>query len=154
MGIDRNYEPCRFTGGLFCKRWCHSGLKLASPHRMLHQWDKQPHRMSSAAHNFLCGIWKRPAVAISEVNPMLFDGVLALSAVRRVRRILAHMMRDLVAVDFKKVSRAVVSTIGIHRMHMLVSSEMYSYHDLVCLESDQLILKLEALMKMLHTITH
>ena len=34
LGLPRaklDYAPCRHHGGLFCKRWCHSGTRLAIP---------------------------------------------------------------------------------------------------------------------------
>ncbi len=59
FGFARNYDACRYFGGLFCKRWCHRGeMRVVPAHSLLH-WDNAKYRVGVTSAGERLGIsWR------------------------------------------------------------------------------------------------
>ena len=115
FGLDRNFWPCRYLGGLFCRRWCHSDDHRIIPHRVLFHWDFHPHRVSKQSAAFLDQIYHKPLLTIQKTNPLLFEGIPALRSGRDIRRKIARLFEPLIEIDPLGVRDAVAETVGCNR---------------------------------------
>ena len=142
FGLERNFHPCRYHGGLFCKRWCHRDDHRVVPHRLLNYWDTCSHRVCSQAAQFLDEVWARPVLHLAAINPLLYEGLPALRGARYLR---THAMQLLsLALEADTISdepdraRAAVSgllKLGVTRIYLCVSQELYSMSDLLAVQS-------------------
>ena len=142
FGLEKNFQPCRYHGGLFCRRWCHSNEHRVIPHRLLNFWDAVAHRVSRQSAAFLDDVWRHPVLHLSSINPLLYEGLPALRAVRGMRGQLARLLReslseDAVAGGAPRAREAVASLawLGEQRLYMCVSEELYSLADLLEVQS-------------------
>ena len=141
FGLERNYQPCRYHGGLFCKRWCHIDAHRVVPHRLLNFWDAVPHRVCAAAALFLDEVWSNPVLHLSAINPLLYEGLPALRQSRALRARLAEQLDCLTERDpcvAEAVVECVLQTLGPHRVYLCVSEELYSMADLLQVQGDLL----------------
>jgi Putative zinc-RING and/or ribbon len=92
LGFDKNYQPCRYVGGLFCRKWCHFDDRRQIPHRMLLYWDHVPHRVCRQAADFLDAIWRKPILHIGAINPLLYEGTPPLRICRGMRNRVSKMI--------------------------------------------------------------
>jgi hypothetical protein len=152
LGFDRNYLPCRYYGGLFCKRWCHADDHRVIPHRILLYWDKTPHRVCRQAAIFLDYIWSKPPLKLKNINPLLYEGVPILRLTRSLRSRISILLDSMIDIDAEQVRDCLLAIIGPNRMHMCVSEELYSMTDIVNIQSGYLIKDLQDLIENLITI--
>jgi hypothetical protein len=153
--LDRNYQPCRYLGGLFCRKWCHGDDYRHIPHRLLRHWDHVPHRVSRPAAAFLDRLWRRPLLLVGTINPLLHEG-LGGSQLRLVknmrRRALQHVVHILDA-DFDgeadALRDAVLALLGPGRVHLCLADDLYAMADLVAVHNRDMPPVLERLLQML-----
>ena len=153
LGLDRNYQPCRYFGGLFCRKWCHADDRRQIPHRLLLYWDHTAHRVSIQAARFLDGLWRRPLLLLNSANPLLYEGVPALRLARNMRgravQLIGRVMESDSSVERSDVMEMVVSVLGADQVHLCLSKEMYSLSDLVRVQSGEVLASLEILIGVL-----
>jgi hypothetical protein len=152
LGLDRNYLPCRYHGGLFCKRWCHADDHRVIPHRILLYWDKTPHRVCRQAAVFLDYIWGKPLLKLKSINPLLYEGVPILRIVRSLRSRISILLDSMIDIDAEQVRDCLLAIIGPNRMHMCVTDELYSMNDIVNIQSGNLVKDLQDLIENLITV--
>lgn len=152
LGLDRNYLPCRYHGGLFCKRWCHADDHRVIPHRILLYWDKTPHRVCRQAAVFLDYIWGKPLLKLKSINPLLYEGVPILRITRSLRSRISILLDSMIDIDAEQVRDCLLAIIGPNRMHMCVTEELYSMNDIVNIQSGNLVKDLQDLIENLITV--
>lgn len=148
LGLDRNFQPCRFHGGLFCRKWCHADERRQIPHRMLLHWDHNAHRVSKQAARFLDALWSQPMLLLSSVNPLLYEGVPALRLARNMRgravQLIKGMLRSDAYVERQDVVDLIIGILGPEQAHLCLSKELYSIADLVGVHTGDMLAALEA----------
>jgi hypothetical protein len=180
LGVHKNFAPCRYYGGLFCKRWCHRDDHRVIPYRMLLYWDGKPHRVCRQAAVFLDEFATQPLLNVSELSPLLFEGVPLLRKCYRMRTQIAFLMDTLInhQVQLKKNksdanSNGNASNTSLRtreekfmqlrdilmeclgqdsKMHLCVAAELYSLQDLVHVQSGSLLVRLDKLLLALFTL--
>lgn len=160
LGLDRNFGPCRYLGGLFCRRWCYADQHRVIPQRMLLYWDQLPHRVCLQAATFLDAVMEEPVLDLTEINPQLYEGVPVLRSIRASREVLASMMKRLLtrigedlqqpeegeeSANRRRTVEAIVTVIG-PRLHLVTGTEPYSLYDVVQASSGTLKDKLDSLL--------
>ena len=130
FGLDQNYLPCRYTGGLFCKRWCHSNDHRIIPHRLLLYWDCVPHRICQQATNFLDDIWEKPVLNVKDINSLLYEGIPALTYTKNLRGRAVSLFETMIGINASKAIEVTKDTLG-HDLHFLLSNEFYSLRNLL-----------------------
>ena len=148
LGLDRNFQPCRFHGGLFCRKWCHADDRRQIPHRMLLHWDHNAHRVSKQAARFLDALWSQPMLLLSTANPLLYEGVPALRLARNMRgravQLIKGMLKSDAYVERQDVMDLIVGVLGPEKAHLCLSKELYSIADLVGVQTGDMLAVLEA----------
>lgn len=152
FGLDRNYQPCRFYGGLFCKRWCHNDDHRIIPHRLLLYWDNTAHRVSRQAAVFLDDTWGKPLLKLNAVNPLLYEGVPALRMAKSIRQRIGSIIEAAFEADTFRARDAILTCLGANRVYLCVSVELYSMRDLVEVQSGALLGALQQLLDELKRI--
>ncbi|XP_047038332.1 differentially expressed in FDCP 8 homolog [Helicoverpa zea] len=91
-------EPrlCDYTGLYFCAT-CHWNDLMATPARVIHNWDWEKRYVSRLAFQMLNLSWARPYIDIETINPRLFNFIAELEWVHRMRKDLEWMRRYLCA---------------------------------------------------------
>jgi hypothetical protein len=152
LGLDRNYLPCRYHGGLFCKRWCHADDHRVIPHRILLYWDKTPHRVCRQAAIFLDYIWSKPLLKLKSINPLLYEGVPILRITKSLRSRISILLDSMIDIDAEQVRDCLLAILGPNRIHLCVTDELYSMKDIVNIQSGQLVKDLQDLIENLITV--
>lgn len=133
FGFDKNYRPCRYTGALFCQRWCHSDDRRTLPHKVLLEWDVRPRRVCRQVALFLDHIYSQAILNIDFINPLLFEAVPSLKQVKVFRRSITTIVDK--AMSHEKyaatLSEAILSILGSDRLHLGMCSNFFSLQDLV-----------------------
>lgn len=142
--LDKNYDICKFTGSLMCKRWCHFGEKRILPYRLLLEWDHRPHRVSRIAADFLDEISSSAIINIDVINPLLFDGVPSLHQVRIFRKSIATLLdRAMSKPETSALASGIINALlGSNRLHLCICSTFYSIQDLAQVANGELIQQL------------
>ena len=153
LGVDRNYQPCRFYGGLFCRKWCHANERRQIPHRLLLHWDHTAHRVSKQAARFLDTLWSQPVLLLNSANPLLYEGVPALRLARNMRgravQLIKCMLKSSSGVERQEVRDTIVNVLGAQQAHLCLSKELYSIADLVGVQTGDVLAALETLIGLL-----
>ena len=153
LGLDRNYQPCRYYGGLFCRKWCHSGDRRPIPNRLLLYWDHKAHRVSIQAARFLDELWKKPLIHLKTANRLLYEGVPTLRLARNMRgralSLIERVLESDLSDDKSTVKDAIINTLGLQQIHLCLSSEIYSLSDLVRVQSGEALAAIELLIGVL-----
>jgi len=96
------------------------------------------HRVCRQAAAFLDDVWRHPVLHLSSINPLLYEGLPALRAVRGLRAQLARLLKEslseeAVAEGAPRTREAVASLawLGEQRLYLCVSEELYSLADLL-----------------------
>lgn len=148
LGLDRNFQPCRFHGGLFCRKWCHADDRRQIPHRMLLHWDHNAHRVSRQAARFLDALWGQPMLLLSTANPLLYEGVPALRLARNMRGRAVQLIKGMLKSDAHKerqdVMDLIIGILGPEKAHLCLSKELYSMADLAGVQTGDMLAVLEA----------
>jgi hypothetical protein len=148
LGIDRNFQPCRFHGGLFCRKWCHADDRRQIPHRMLLHWDHNTHRVSKQAARFLDALWSQPMLLLNTANPLLYEGVPALRLARNMRgravQLIKGMLKSDAYVERQDVMDLIIGVLGPEKAHLCLSKELYSIADLVGVQTGDMLAALES----------
>ncbi len=145
FGLDKNFQPCRFHGGLFCKRWCHNDDHRIIPHRLLLYWDTNQHRVSRQAAAYLDDTWSKPSLKLSSINPLLYEGVPSLRIARNLRSRICLYLDSIMATHAEQIKEAIVSTIGVKRLYIVISEELYSMCDITEAHTGSLLISLKEL---------
>ena len=151
LGFDKNYQPCRYHGGLFCRKWCHGDEYRQIPHRLLLYWDHVPHRVSRQAAAFLDTLWRRPILLVDSVNPLLYEGIPALRLARNMRCRAQQYITHIVEAegDGGEVRDIVLSRLGADRVHLCLADDLYTIADLLSIHSGELHATMEKLISAL-----
>jgi hypothetical protein len=152
FGLDKNFAPCRYHGGLFCKRWCHADQHRVIPHRLVLYWDCKPHRVSRQAAAFLDHFGKRPVLQVNVINPLLYEGVPALRFVRNVKNRISSMLDILMDLDASQVQAIILDTLGREKIHVCACDELLSIEDLVSVQTGEMLSMLQKLLVALVSI--
>lgn len=152
LGLDRNYLPCRYHGGLFCKRWCHADDHRVIPHRILLYWDKTPHRVCRQAAIFLDYIWSKPLLKLKFINPLLYEGVPILRMTKSLRSRISILLDSMIDIDAEQVRDCLLAILGPNRIHLCITDELYSMKDIVNIQSGYLLKDLQDLIENLITV--
>jgi Putative zinc-RING and/or ribbon len=139
--IEKNYDVCKFTGSLMCRRWCHLGDRRVLPHRLVLEWDDKQYRVCRAVADFLDDIHIQPIINIEQVNPLLFDGVPALHQVRLFRKSIATLVDKAMSKPSTAPLAASVlnGVLGSDRLHLSLCSNFYSMRDLCSVAKGEMI---------------
>ena len=137
FGVDQNYLPCRYTGGLFCKRWCHSNDHRVIPHRLLLYWDCVPHRVCQQARKFLDDLWQKPLLHVDDTNSLLYEGIPAFTLTRNLRHRLASIFETMLDIDVQSAINISIRILGEANLHFVVFNEYYSLQDIVGINSGE-----------------
>ena len=151
---QKNFAPCRYSGGLFCKRWCHRDDRRVIPYRLLLFWDSQPHRVSRQAAAFIDQVQSLPVLNLPLLNPLLLEGVPTLRTICRMRVQIAFLIEKIYEKKVKgkvgpssgaasKLHAAISNTLGGSRGHLCIAKELFSLHDLTLIQEGQLIQTME-----------
>jgi hypothetical protein len=152
--FEKNYDVCRFTGALYCRRWCHHGDRRVLPHRLVFDWDLKPHKVCRQAAAYLDSIYTFGFINVDLANPLLFDGVPALRQVKLFRRSIATLVDRALSKrsTYHMAIEAISMTIGTSRLHLCFCSNFYSIEDLVDVSKGGLVKKLYELYDKLRQI--
>ena len=158
LGLDRNYQPCRYYGGLFCRKWCHADDRRLIPNRLLLYWDHKAHRVSIQAAKFLDDLWNKPFIHLSTANPLLYEGVPTLRLARNMRgrvvQLIERVLESGSCDEISVVKDAIVNTLGVNQVHLCLSQEIYSLSDLMCVQTGEVLAVLELLINVLRDMDH
>ena len=153
LGLDRNYQPCRYYGGLFCRKWCHADDRRQIPARQLLYWDHTAHRVSIQAAKFLDGLLKRPILILNIANPLLYEGVPALRLARNMRGRAVQLIERVLDSDSNgdkaDVRETIMNSLGPDQVHLCLSKEVYSMSDLIGVQNGDVLASLETLISAL-----
>ena len=131
FGLDQNYLPCRYTGGLFCKRWCHSNEHRIIPHRLLLYWDCVPHRVCRQARQFLDDVWHKPLLNVDEINGLLYEGIPAFTFTKNLRHRVVSILETMLQIDMTSSINVSLEALGDINLHFVVNNEFYSLQNIV-----------------------
>jgi hypothetical protein len=156
LGPDRNYRSCRYYNGLFCLKWCHSDQRRQIPRQILQNWDFKLHGVSRLAAQYLDVIWNKPVILLQIVSPFLYERVLELRLVQKMRKKIIDMINYHLRSDrlgfaeewASKVKGAIV-IYGSDKAHLCLSDDLYSLSDLSEVQSGKLLASLERFIDML-----
>lgn len=166
LGNHKNFAPCRYYGGLFCKRWCHREDLRVIPYRLLLFWDGKPHRVCLQAASFLDTFSSSPVVDVPSLNPLLFEGVPMLRKCFRLRAQIALLIEAIthdkgsIASPSHRPNRpavsllreALLSTLGPTRAHLCTTGGLFSLLDLLEIQSGRVLTSMEQLLLALFSI--
>jgi hypothetical protein len=130
---------------LFCKRWCHNDDHRIIPHRLLLYWDTNQHRVSRQAAAYLDDTWSKPSLKLSSINPLLYEGVPSLRIARTLRSRICLYLDSIMATHAEQIKEAIVSTIGVKRLYIVISEELYSMCDITEAHTGSLLISLKEL---------
>ena len=139
----RNFSEarlCDYTGGYHCSA-CHWGGTSPSPARIVHNWDFSPQPMSQAALTYLGLVSKRPLLNLAKLNPSLTAVIPELATVLKLRQQLIMMKKYLTVCRLAGEGRLL--TLLQDRQHFVDGAEMFSFRDLIDINSGHLITYLE-----------
>ena len=123
---------CDYTGGYYCHS-CHWGTTSASPARIVHNWDFTPQPMSQAALQYLQLIGRKPLIHLDKISPSLPAVIQEVAAVTKLRQQLLLMKKYLMVCRIAGEERLL--TVLQDRQHFVDNSEMFSYQDLLDINS-------------------
>eukprot|EP00752_Nemacystus_decipiens_P006456 g5814.t1 len=133
LGIKKDYSPCRFADGLFCRSYCHAEDRRVIPHRVVHHWDFATHRVCRDARAFLDATRFLPVFDLPVLSPLLFTDHESLRMARWRRKQLHLLRRAVFSPPESKCAsgaRLFEKLLG-GRMHLATSPGLYSLEDLV-----------------------
>eukprot|EP00903_Cladosiphon_okamuranus_P008775 g8406.t1 len=133
LGIKKDYSPCRFADGLFCRRYCHAEDRRVIPHRVVHHWDFATHRVCRDARAFLDAMRFLPLFDMSELSPTMFADHESLRMARSRRKELHLLRRAVFSPPQSKCPSGarLFDKLLDGRMHLAVSPGLYSLEDLL-----------------------
>eukprot|EP01035_Chromulina_nebulosa_P019015 gene19015-24835_t len=154
FGLQKNYLLCKFTGALFCRRWCHGDDRRILPHRMLSAWDSSLQRVCRIAAEFLDIHWSQPLTDIGRVNALLYEGVPALRQIKLYRRSIAALIDRALnhPTHITPAYDVVTAALGPDRLHLCACVSYYSMQDLIEVQSGVLLQRLVDLYSELRAI--
>ncbi|CAM9357987.1 unnamed protein product [Discosporangium mesarthrocarpum] len=141
MGMSKNYSPCRFTNGLFCRSNCHMDVHCVIPRRAVHHWDLSGHRVCQAAAAFLDATQFLPAIRLSVANPDIFLERQPLRRTRSLRTQLCLLRDSILAPrqhDCCEEGRQILSTLLEGRQYLAMDPDLYSIEDLLRVKNGSL----------------
>lgn len=156
LGPDRNYRSCKYYDGLFCLKWCHSNERRQIPRQILQNWDFKLHGVSRQAAQYLDVVWNKPVIPLQTVSPFLYERVLELRLVKKMRKrtidmIHYHLRSDRLAVaeEWTSKVKVAIAIYGTEKAHLCLSDDLYSLSDLSEVHSGKLLASLERFIDML-----
>jgi hypothetical protein len=142
----KNYEICRYFGGLFCKKWCHSMQVRPLPYRILNYWDFKGYSVCKLAALFLDRVWEKPLLlSLSRTNRLLVEGVVALQQLRQSQRVIRELLPILFFEYPEKIITALSKTITKGRSHLLLAEDLFSLEDLLAIHKGALVEQMQRL---------
>ena len=146
-----NYRRCEFIGALFCKRWCHRNEQHALPFKILSSLDFSKYSVCQQSCVYLNAVWNKPIISLSLMHPEVVENLSTIGSIVRTRvSILKHMERILqIALPFEK---AVEDTLGLSRVYMCFTTELFSLADLSSTSLKEVDEKLLLLLETLHDL--
>ena len=133
FGLDQNYQPCRYTGGLFCKRWCHSNDHRVIPHRMLLYWDCVPHRVCQQVSKFLDIVLDKPILNLNSINSLLYEGIPYLNNLKNLRLRATSVLETMLEFDPER-ALDITSSILQKYIYLVVAHDYFSMKDLISID--------------------
>ncbi|CAM9331166.1 unnamed protein product [Ectocarpus sp. 12 AP-2014] len=145
LGIKKDYFPCRYADGLFCRSYCHAEDRRVIPHRVVHHWDFVRHRVCKDARVFLDSTRFHPVFDLPALSPTLFTQQQSLRMVQSRRKQL-HLLRR--TIFFPVESKCVLGAqlfdkLLEGRVHLAVNPGLYSLEDLMSVKNGDLLHFLE-----------
>jgi len=139
---------CDYTGGYYCSR-CHWGGLSSSPARIVHNWDFSLQQMSQGALTYLGLVSRKPLISLEKLNPSLTAVIPELATVMKLRQQLLSMKKYLVVCRIAGEERLL--TLLQDRQHFVDSAEMFSFRDLVDINSGVLVSYLKSIFETFKT---
>jgi len=123
---------CDYTGGYYCSR-CHWRGLSSSPARIVRNWDFSLQSMSQAALKYIGLISRKPLIHLEKLNPSLTAVIPELATVLKLRHQLLSMKKYLMVCRLAGEERLL--TLLHDRQHFVDSAEMFSFRDLIDINS-------------------
>lgn len=133
---------CDYTGLYYCSA-CHWGSSAVIPARVLHNWDLSPYPVSQASLQQLRITAGRPLLNIEKLNPKLFNVVLELNLVKKLRNELNGIRKYLLVCRIAQEDHLLWKSVD--TPHLIESPDLYSLQNLVDTQSGELPSKLHNL---------
>jgi hypothetical protein len=149
---QKNYRKCEYFNLLFCREFCHIKDKSVLPRRVLNNFDKSEYLVSQYAKSFLQSIWNRPILHIGHINKNLYNICPELKILRDVRELIVHSIDHILKLTDMTVEDIIKNTIGLKRMYLCYTSELFSLSDLCSSTMLNDRIQLEKLYKILKKI--
>lgn len=130
FGSYASEEPrlCDYSGFFYCYK-CHWNDSIATPARILHNWDFETRLVSRSSRQLIKIIKDRPFIRIADINPMLFSFVSELDRIRAQREKILIMKLYLTTCKNALEEKLLLQLR--HRQHFVDNSDMFSLQDLV-----------------------
>lgn len=103
----------------------------------MNNWDFVPRKVGRASLQQIRLLYDRPVINLEKRNPRLFQFVLKLVVVKKLRQKLTQMRRYLTVCRIADELRLVRESIG-NKRHLMQTVDMYSVADLVAVENGTL----------------
>jgi hypothetical protein len=125
----RNYRRCTFTDALFCKQWCHKNDKHALPMNMLWNLDETEYSVSRPAYALIRNLWDKPLIPFAKIHPDVVKRAPGILSMQQERVSIMKRMRSILRCK-ESFHSSVEKTIGIGRLYMCFTADLFSFADL------------------------
>lgn len=88
--FKKDFRYCEYSHCYYCLN-CHSNQLSPLPSRMIHHWDFKTYPVANVCKQYLDNIADQPVVCLAAVNPMMFEQVAELRALREMRFKLSYI---------------------------------------------------------------
>lgn len=144
----QNFRRCHFYNSLFCKRWCHRGEQHVLPHMLIFFQDTREYSVSVSGAVFLRSVWNAPILDISEYPNIALRFPL-LQTIQNIRASLFEAMEKFLLLGESPLSEALEQSIGLSRLYMCFSAELFSFNDVLDPQLEKLANSLIILLNMM-----
>jgi hypothetical protein len=112
--------------------------------------------VSRLAAQYLDVVWNKPVILLQTVSPLLYERVLELKRVKKMRKRTIDMInyhlrsdRSAVAEEWASKVKGAILICGADKAHLCLSDDLYSLSDLSEVQSGKLLASLERFIDML-----
>ncbi|XP_051547563.1 differentially expressed in FDCP 8 homolog isoform X6 [Myxocyprinus asiaticus] len=84
-GVPNEARQCDYTGQYYCSS-CHWNDTAIIPARVIHNWEFEARKVCRSSMRYLALMLSRPVLRLKEINPLLFNFVEELVAIRKLRQ--------------------------------------------------------------------
>jgi hypothetical protein len=125
----RNYRRCTFSDALFCKQWCHKKDMHALPMNLLWNLDETKYSVSRQAYASIRRFWDKPLIPLARIHPEVIKRAPYILSMQQERLSIMKRMRSVLR-SKESFNSVVGKTIGIERLYMCFTADLFSFADL------------------------